>query len=414
MKKKLLIGLVILAVLATSAVGFKVWQGKKSSGLQVITSMAKTDDLVVDIFANGRVELGTENQLQAMTSGLVVEMLAEPGEEVAAGQLLARLEQNELARKLREAQASLDVQKAQLAKAQQGPNEYELARGEVALEQARIREQSAKKRVEQLATLYEGGAIPRSDLEAASRELTLAQLELRVAQEGLSILKKGESSEVIAAVQAQVRQAALNVELLEEQLAATRIIAPYSGVVLRKLVLPGQYVTMGTPIYAIGDMSTMHIKANISEVDVGKLELDLPVIIKGRSFIGKHYEGRIAKIFPLAETTIQDQTQQITVPIIIEVTTPDTVLKPGFTVDLEIITAKAKQAVLVPYEAVVERDKQQVVFVVYDGIAQMRVVETGLGNDFYLQIASGVSHGEVVIINPSDQVVDGIAVIAND
>lgn len=414
MKKPLIIGLIII-ILGAVSLGMISWQQSRELGIAVATAEVVEDDLVVDVFATGQVELGVQNQIQVRQSGVIVEMNAEVGERVKQGQLLARVDDYELSRRIREAKGNLALQEANLAQLQQGPNESEIEQLKINIEQVQLRQRQGREQVERLKTLVQNGIKPEIELLQAKKELELLQLEVKLAEERLNYLTAGEVAGALGVVKAQVGQAQLAVELLEEQLKATRITAPLEGTVLKKLTEPGQYASAGTPIFLIGDLESIQIRAFISEVDAGRLEVGQLVNIRGRAFLGQEYEGVITKIYPIAESTVQDQTRQTTVAVVIDVKSEETVLKPGYTVELKIIIAMEKEALLVPYEAVVNQDAKQIVFVVgKEGIVEKRSVELGIRNDFFIQITGGLSPGDAVILNPGAELTEGIVVSTSD
>jgi HlyD family secretion protein len=115
--------------------------------------------------------------------------------------------------------------------------------------------------------------------------------------------------------------------------------------------------------------------------------------------------GRVKKVFPQAVKVLsQLGVEQQRVPVEIELLESHQNLRPGFGVDVEVITGEAKDALLVPSDAVFEMDGRDYVFVVEDKKAVLRQVNVGLGNRDWTQILDGLSEKETVIVDPPKEV----------
>jgi len=144
---------------------------------------------------------------------------AGPGEEKNLGSELSGL--YDLKRQIKEARSSLPYDEANYKSAVSGM-QHEIQRAEISLEQAQINETNMQNYVDKLTVLYEGGAVSDHELTNAKKDLELARLEARAATEELAKLSAGEWQETVITYRAKLQQAQLNVQLLEEQFAATK------------------------------------------------------------------------------------------------------------------------------------------------------------------------------------------------
>jgi HlyD family secretion protein len=176
----------------------------------------------------------------------------------------------------------------------------------------------------------------------------------------------------------------------------------------------GSYVSPGILLFVIGNPEQLEINADIAESDSGLLAPGQKVRFSCPALPQKEYRGAISRVAPTAAKSTLDEAEQASpntaVAVKIKPLGPTEGLRPGYTVDLTIITKESKKAVVVPYEAVIEKDKKQAVFVVKEGRAKYAVVKTDTGNELYLQVRQGVKKGEKVIINPPKNLRPGQAV----
>lgn len=207
--------------------------------------------------------------------------------------------------------------------------------------------------------------------------------------------------------QARVRSglavARVRLEKQERRLAATRIRAPFAGRVASLAVSPGERVRSGDSLLAVLDLSRVR-------VDVRVLESVLPAVAEGRrvrarltAFPNRTVEGRVASVNPRVDAS--SNTARVTVTL----ENPGARVVPGMHASVRIAGRLHENRTFVPREAVVERDRREVVFVFEPsesdpavGRAQWRYVSTGLENDRYTEIVSGeeteaVRPGEVVL-----------------
>lgn len=303
-------------------------------GVPVTTFSVKQEPMVVKVFATGRVKPLEEETLFAPYTGVVEEVLVEAGEQVEAGQILILFDTGELARKVREAEARLRVEEANLRKIQAGPREEELDKAQIRLEQAELLLNHAIHKLERMEKLYEAGATTAENLEAAKQEVANQQYALQIAQKELDILTGGERPEVLEAAEAQKKEAENSLLALQEQLEQGIVKAPMSGTVLEVLVKPGQLVTQGSSLLVIGDLNSLIVEVEISEGDTRDLALGQKVEVTGISFAGT-YTGTVTKIAPAGKTLSGTQSQTVLpVKISLEGNPP---IKPGVSAGEEVV-----------------------------------------------------------------------------
>lgn len=405
-RKKLLIGLSI-AVLLSLIIGLNIYRNLQGTTTPVQVFKVKQEKIEENILASGKVEAVEKEEITARTNAMVQDVSVQEGDLVKAGQVLARLDGAELVRSLRQEEANLAVQRANLAKADAGARPQQVAQDRAELKRAEVAFAAAKAKNERSQNLYKEGAISKEELEAAYTEFITAETSYRSAQQRLSLSLEGETKESVQALRAQVKQAEVAVALAGEQLAQTEIKASMDGVVLSLEVEKGQYVTTGTILVTVGNPGLLQVKADISETDGGNLSIGQPVKITCSAIPDGQFTGEVTRVGAAAVTKVKSSGEQTDVRVTVSITDTGTKLKPGYTVDLNITTASKPKALVIPHEAVIEKNKIKEVFVIENKKAVKHRIQTGIGNELYLTVEKGLREGEKVVVNPADKLTSG-------
>jgi RND family efflux transporter MFP subunit len=304
----------------------------------VETSAVERGSIHQDVSVSGAVEplrlVGVNSQL----SGALLAVTVEEGSPVSAGQVLARVDDRELAAQQASAEAAFAV--AQSA--------YERA------EELRKRQVITVEEYERDRTAH-----------AAAK----AQLDQIRTRRGYAVVR-----------------------------------APSSGVVLEKRVEAGDVVAPQTRLFTIGE-NAMVVRVSLSELDVVKLAPGQEVGVTLDAYPRRPFTGRIRRIFPAADPTTR------LVPVEVALTgEAERAARPGFLARVTASVGTQDNVLLVPASAIVASAGQSAVFVVRDGKAARREVETGLNSQGKVQIVSGLQAGEVVVTLGNNNVRDGAEV----
>ncbi|HEX6910540.1 MAG TPA: efflux RND transporter periplasmic adaptor subunit, partial [Longimicrobium sp.] len=175
--------------------------------------------------------------------------------------------------------------------------------------------------------------------------------------------------------------------------------APASGVVTEKLVEVGAVVGAQTRLFTIAEVSTLVTRVGVSELDVGSLRTGQQARVMLDAYPGQRFEGRIRRIFPSADPATR------LVPVEVALTgEAATAARPGFLARVGFALGQRDGVLLVPASAVVGQAGAQQVFVVVNGKAERRTVETGLSSEGRVEIVSGLRAGEAVVVTGSNNV----------
>jgi HlyD family secretion protein len=299
--------------------------------------------------ASGYVE-ATAIRVAAEASGRVIEMLAEEGKRVAAGDVLARLDTTDLALTLRRAEADRDQAVAQLRLLQAGARREDVrqasaqadsARADVAAAEAELKSAAEDlRRFEALLAANAGSRKQRDDaatrVSVATSRVTAARERVRAAEEAVARLRAGSRPEEIAAAQARVAAAGAQVAAVQQNISDATVKAPVGGTVTSKLVDQGETVARGTPIAVVSDLDHAWANVYVDEPVVPTLRLGQPATL--RTDAGQTLAGTITYISPRAEFTPRnvqtaEERSKLVYRVKVTVDNREGILKPGMPVE---------------------------------------------------------------------------------
>jgi HlyD family secretion protein len=292
------------------------------------------------IRVSGNIE-ATDAQVSFKVAGRVVERPVDEGQAVRAGQLVARIDDAELRQEVARQEAQVAVAQAQLRELATGFRPEEVAQAQAAADAAKAESDRAAADLVRQRALLEREVISRREFDASMSAADTSAARLRQARENLTLFHRGYRAEKVEAARASLRQAAAALELAQTRLEEARIVSPLDGVVLSKAVEPGEFVSPGTPVVTVSDLSKVWLRAYVDETDLGRVKLGQKVSVRTDSFPGNVYRGRVSYLSPEAEFTPKTvQTKKERVRLVyrvkIDLENPARELKPGMPADAEI------------------------------------------------------------------------------
>ena len=232
---------------------------------------------------------------------------------------------------LAQLQGAVDQAAAQLAKLEQGatPEQLRAAEADVATAQANL---------DSLLEMQQGSQSLRAQADASYAQYQTAEAAVAAAQARLDAAKNGATKPQLAVARAQVSQAEAALGVLEAQLAKATIMAPAAGVVLKKLINPGEQVAPGGRLLQIANLDEVHLVVYIAETRYGKLALGQQVEVTVDSFPGRTFAGKVIQVADQAEYTprnVQSSRERANTVFAIKIAlpNPDHALKPGMPAD---------------------------------------------------------------------------------
>ncbi|WP_324033755.1 efflux RND transporter periplasmic adaptor subunit [Aeromonas caviae] len=339
----------------------------KAPASDYITASAETRDLEQLIMADGTLKARKQVSVGAQVSGQIKKLHVTLGQEVKQGELLVEIDDLPQQNALKDALAQRDNLQAQLDSK------------EATLRNARL----AYQRQQQIVARGLGSTADHDSAKVTLDE-TLAD---------------------IRALNAQRVQAEIAVDTARVNLGYTRILAPLSGTVVAMPVEEGQTLnaSQSTPtLLKIAQLDTMTVEARISEADVIKVRVGMPVYFTILGNSQRRFEGSLRAIEPAPDTINDDDTTSssdssaIYYHGLFEVPNQDGQLRISMTAQVYLVVARLKDALVIPAIAL---QGDQVRVVDDGGRISLRRVKVGLNNKVDAQILSGLSTGERVIVS---------------
>lgn len=237
--------------------------------------------------------------------------------------------------------------------------------------------------------------VNKSNIDSAQTSLDSAEGSLKTAQDQLVLITTKPRQEDINLYEAKVRQAQASYNLLADQIADSTIKSPVDGQVAKINKEIGEQATLGESIVSLIPAKPFQIETDISEADIGKINIENLVKIILDAFPEEEFSGKIIEIEP--SETIIDGVVYYKIKINLE--TEDEKIKPGMTANLTIMSDSRENVLTIPYRAVTEKDGKKIVKVLIDDNNFKEVeVQTGLkGSGGEIEVLSGLKEGDQVI-----------------
>ena len=332
MRKRIVLAAVVALALAAGGWGLSRWLA------------AEEDEDVLRV--SGTVE-ATDAQLGFDLPGRVAWIGVREGDEVRAGQGLARLEAAELEAERARAAAGVEAAEARLRQLRSGTRSQEIARAGEAAKAAREQLEEARRELERTARLYEGGAVAREAYDRSATAAEVAESSLAQEEQRLDLAREGPPREEIEAQEARVAEAMAALAGLDARLAETTLEAPFPGRVTVKHRTGGETVSPGAPVVTLQDLSDRWVRVYVPEDRLGAVRLGQVARIASDTFPGRSYAGEVSFLSSEAEFTpknVQTPEERVRLVYALKVRVtgdPEGELKPGMPVDVELDLAPA-------------------------------------------------------------------------
>lgn len=235
----------------------------------------------------------------------------------------------------------------------------------------------------------------QTNVNNAKADVSLSETKLQKAKDELALKKAGPSQEEINFYQAKIKQAEAKVLLLENKIQKSILRSPTEGQITKVNRKEGETVASTESVISLLPSGEFQVEADIYEEDIVDVKVGDPVEISLPAFPNEILKGKVIAVDP-AEKIIDG-----VVYYEVNISFLDTKegIKPGMTADIVIETAKKENVLVVPKGAVQKKDGKSIVRVLEDGEIKEREIETGLEGDDSIEVISGLSKGEKIVID---------------
>lgn len=402
-KRNIVLAVIGLVIVAAGAVAMS------GSGGVTVEMESVDEGLVRDIIEEEAQVMSRQSKnVAVLVNGTVEKWHADIGDEVKKGDLLAEIDSTDVDKEIEIANDQLSALKYAFEDALEPNDKALIQQAEAAYNAAVIQRDSFQKSHDKNEKLFDEGAISSQTLEDSQKALDLAQQEVNGKYQALIQIRKGLSEPLKNKFASEIRAQETALEMLKVKKSRHEIRANEDGLVLGRYIEAGDYVNMGMVTFEIANVLHVYFKSDILDSDVAHVKVGTPVDIHLDD--DKTISGSVTKVFPKAETQISDLgIEQKRVTVEIESGGQDLPVLIGQELDVDFVTEAREKVLRIREELTYQKNGEYHVFVEAGGKVEERPIDVGLIGDTYLEVVSGLSLGEDVIV-PQDDISPGVKV----
>src|SRR3989344_4682023 len=453
--KHKIISLIFIAAIAYA--GYWGYQkfGANSGQTQYVTAIVRKGAVIVSITGSGQVAASGQSDIKPKASGEITGVYATPGQEAIAGTLLAIIDSTDAERTARDAETSLETAKLELDKLLEPADELTLLQAENSLAQTKESKQKAE---DDLKKAYEDGfnAVAGAFLELpgvmtslqemlfestlgtggqwnidyyedavkannnlssllsiqrtiqSSKEVIIsAERSTEEKELSLAKIKKGPDDLDIRAKKINIRQKEDMLSTAKQTLADHYVRAPFSGVIAKVNAKKGDSASAGAAIATLVTKQKIS-EISLNEIDAAKIKVGQKSTLTFDAVDGLSIDGKVTEIDAIGTVAQGVVTYNVKIAFDIQ----DDRVKPGMSASAAIITDAAQDVLLVPISAIKSQGETQYVEIFDQAIPRnkngqgipspvpprQQIIETGLSNDTFVEIISGLKEGDQVVV----------------
>jgi HlyD family secretion protein len=349
--------------------------------------------LVRTLQFSARVATASRVEVGSTLTGRVLQVAVSEGAQVKAGDVLVRLESDELRASLAQSQASERQAAARLA----GLRSTGRSAAQAGVAQAESVLSAAQAELQRTLDLVAKGFLSEARLDEVRRAVAVAQAQLDGAR--AQSAANAEPGTDVAQARAQLALASAARAAAEARLAEAVLTAPADARVLARMVEPGQIVQPGRALLGLALASPLQLVAQVDERYLGQLQPGQVAGVLADAYPAQRFTARVLSIAPLVDAQRGAIEVKFSLP-----PPPPAFLREDMTLSVEVETARREQALVVPADALRSDDSTgPSVWLARDGRVQARKVRLGLRTLDAIEILDGLSAGEVVLLGPAPQ-----------
>ena len=394
-----------LILLGLTSCGKKEESREVSSAINVKTVTAEEKSIENNISYTGEIKAASSASVSAKVSGTVKSIKAELGDYVNEGDVLMTIDSTQYAQTYNQALANVEMAEASKANADaqyrtvsEGSSEQTKININQSVINAETQYNNAKDNYDRQKALYDIGAISKVALDNAKTSLDTAKLAYDTALKNAElnnsvIIPRNEESAKggVTQANASLKQARVALEIASTNLDNCVVRAPISGYITAKNVTMGQMASPGIELFGIKNSDMADVELNVTDSVISKITEDTKAVISVKSAGLKKIKGSVTVV----SKAKNDQTGMFTVKVAIP--NKDGKIKIGMLADVSLIVDKAKNALAIDNNAIINKNGKNFVYVAKDGKAVKKEVEPGISNGEITEITKGLKKGDKVI-----------------
>lgn len=377
--------LLLLTLLAVANAGCRDGAGDTASRkpaaereVAVATAMQREIERSITVF--GSFLAREQVVISTKVPGRLAQVNVDIGSAVEAGAELASIESREYELRIRQSEAALAQARARLGLAADDETTVVNPEETSVVRQAAAVLQEATGNRDRLARLFQEGVLSQAELDSARASFTIAENQFQ------------DALEDVRQRLALVSQRQAERDIAVQQLAETRLKAPFKAVVQERLTSPGEYLGVGSPVLTLVAVDPLRLRLEVSERDAHRVQLGQQVRVSVEG-LDRSFTGTINRVSPAIH-------QQRRVLLVEADIANDGALHPGMFARADVVVKPRDLALTVPTNALVTFAGIEKVFTMAEGVAAERVVTSGQHTGGMVEILGNLKAGEQVILNP--------------
>jgi HlyD family secretion protein len=289
------------------------------------------------IQASGTIE-ATDIRVASKVAGQILAMPAKEGDALRAGDDVASIDHAALDLQLGQAEAGIELARAQLDQLLVGARAEDLAQAEAAVDSARETARIARSDSSRTAELFSGGSATQKQKDDADARAAQADAQEKSAVQALKKLEAAARPEELRAAKARLDQAEWAARVIRKQIEDCAVKAPSAGIVARRLAQPGELAAAGSGLVQLTDLGSLTLTIYIPEADLASVSAGQAATIRVDSAPGRSFSGSVSRIASRAEFTpknvqTRDERVKQVFAVTIDLGAGEGVLKPGMPAD---------------------------------------------------------------------------------
>lgn len=360
-------------------VGRSLWSG--ANGQESALLEVRDQVLREDLNLTGRLEAGTVYVITAPFDGHILQRDAEDGQRVEQGQVLLELDTSQILREIADARME-EFKAGQLYEEQKHWRQgADVSRARRTLANSRLNHEETLRKLAETRALFARGIVARMEVDALEQQEQLQKLEMNAAVQELQSAEARGTAEQLELATLALSNARLRHEELRRSLEKREIHAPANGVLIpiepaegrdrvKAPMQAGAAINRGQALLAVASTETFKVTASVDEIDINRLQTDLPVSISGTGFEGI-LKGRIQRLAAQALPGMGETASARYVVTVAIDEAPEAVrsrLRIGMSVNLSIVLNENPRAIIIPPDAIIEENGQHFVLVIRSGM----------------------------------------------
>ena len=421
---------IVLLLIVAGIIAFAMYKNsQKPKGTAVILDDVKQRTIEETVSASGRIYPEKEIKISSDVSGEIVELYIKEGDSVQVNQLLAKIDPESYVSAVQRGKAALSGAKSRMA-VSGSQKESSIAQKE----QIMVQLNNAKTILDRNKQLLSDGVISQSEYDQSNSNVENLEANVRAAQASIR-----SSEESIKGAQYDVESAEATLKELQTNLGRTTIKAPVAGIVSSLSVEQGERVVgtiqmTGTEMMRIANLRSMEVQVDVSENDIVRVQTGQKADIEIDAYLDKTFSGTVTEIANSASNISAggmslntDQVTNFVVKVRIDTESYSQVsngqkypFRPGMSASVDIHTNTIENVISVPIQAVTVREKdsdedeaegeeekeksdddyKEIIFVASGDTVISKEVKTGIQDDEYIQILSGIDKDDKIVKGP--------------